>query len=69
MNVKNVIVPSLDANKSELFILELKSKGYDYVVCGKNFQEVVDRVDIKAHYITRPSLCLLYTSRTMNLTA
>lgn len=56
MNVKNVIVPSLDANKSELFILELKSKGYDYVVCGKNFQEVVDRVDIKAHYITRPSL-------------
>lgn len=56
MNIKNIVVPSLDSNKSELFLLELKSKGYDYVVCGTNFKDAVDCVDIEAFYIVRPSL-------------
>lgn len=56
MNVKNVVIPSLDYNKSELFLLELKSKGYDYIVCGKNFKDAVERVDIEAFYLIRPSL-------------
>ena len=55
MSIVNILVPTLDKNKDESFLLELKSRGFDYVVCGKNFRDIAERVDIEAFYILRPS--------------